>query len=273
MALRTPTASPRAVPLGSIWVPSPHLAPDEVEVLTRDGLPIRNPRRYGPAFTDSMQPPRLTLATPHGPGVPVPAWVKPPAVETILVKHLPYVLWHLENTVTVARRKLPSNRIDYLAVVPSPAAPLRRPVRKQRLDPRPLRVGQRHIRTNDQMIRTKRPRCVRSRLARSRRTMLAAEVRNSAAKASASRSWRMSPVASPCRTGWPSSWVAVNRWRRRARRDRAALCGPPCRARSFPDVSQGPGATLPAHLAGLAGAPTIGLYLPLDSVRGPVHFP
>uniref|UniRef100_UPI000A846816 NmrA family NAD(P)-binding protein n=1 Tax=Streptomyces hygroscopicus TaxID=1912 RepID=UPI000A846816 len=33
--------------------------------------------------------------------------------------------------------------------------PLRRPVREQRFDPRPLRVSQRHTRTNDWLIHTK----------------------------------------------------------------------------------------------------------------------
>ncbi|WP_314250070.1 hypothetical protein [Streptomyces sp. DSM 40907] len=42
--------------------------------------------------------------------------------------------------------------IDHLAVVPPPAAPPRRPVREQRLDPRPLHVSQRHNQTNDQIV-------------------------------------------------------------------------------------------------------------------------
>ncbi|MCX4826007.1 helix-turn-helix domain-containing protein [Streptomyces sp. NBC_01142] len=68
------------------WLrPQPPLPPAGY---TRAGLPIRNPRRYGPAFTDNTQPPSLTPATPHGPGVPVPALVKPPAVDTIPVKHV-----------------------------------------------------------------------------------------------------------------------------------------------------------------------------------------
>lgn len=40
------------------------------------------------------------------------------------------------------------------SVVPPPATPLRCPVREQRLDPRPLRISQRHAQSNDQMIRT-----------------------------------------------------------------------------------------------------------------------
>ncbi|MER6706867.1 hypothetical protein, partial [Streptomyces fumanus] len=42
-------------------------------------------------------------------------------------------------------------------MVPSPATPLRRPVREQRLDPRPLRISQRHTRTN--AGRRSRPLC------------------------------------------------------------------------------------------------------------------
>lgn len=35
--------------------------------------------------------------------------------------------------------------IDHLPVIPPPPTPPRRPVRQQRLDPRPLRISQRHI--------------------------------------------------------------------------------------------------------------------------------
>ncbi|MFD5514296.1 Dabb family protein [Streptomyces sp. NPDC127051] len=42
-------------------------------------------------------------------------------------------------------------------MIPPPPTTLRRPVRQQRLDPRPLRVSQQHTSTNDQMIRKKRP--------------------------------------------------------------------------------------------------------------------
>jgi hypothetical protein len=37
-------------------------------------------------------------------------------------------------------------------VITQPPAPLRRPIRQQRLHARPLRVSQRHNRTNDPMI-------------------------------------------------------------------------------------------------------------------------
>ncbi len=42
------------------------------------------------------------------------------------------------------------------------ATPLRRPVREQRLDPRPLGISQRHTRTYDRLIQTKRPNCLDS---------------------------------------------------------------------------------------------------------------
>ncbi|MBT2393936.1 XRE family transcriptional regulator [Streptomyces sp. ISL-1] len=65
------------------WLrPQPPLPPAGY---TRAGLPIRNPRRYRTAFTDSTQPPGLPPAVPQGPGVP---WGKPPTVETILVKQV-----------------------------------------------------------------------------------------------------------------------------------------------------------------------------------------
>lgn len=54
---------------------------------------------------------------------------------------------------------LERDRVDHLPVIPPPATPPGCPVRQQRLDPRPLGVSQRHTRTNDQMIRRKRPRC------------------------------------------------------------------------------------------------------------------
>ncbi|MGW7719231.1 hypothetical protein ACWGKK_33735 [Streptomyces chartreusis] len=38
---------------------------------------------------------------------------------------------------------------------PASGRPLRRPVRKQRLDPRPLRISRRHARTDDRLIQTK----------------------------------------------------------------------------------------------------------------------
>lgn len=48
--------------------------------------------------------------------------------------------------------ELEGDRVDHLTMIPPAATRLRRAVREQRLDPRPLRVSQRHIRTNDQMI-------------------------------------------------------------------------------------------------------------------------
>lgn len=54
--------------------------------------------------------------------------------------------------------KLVGDRFDHLAMVRPVATPLRRPVREQRLDSRPLRISQRHTRTNDQPIQTKLPR-------------------------------------------------------------------------------------------------------------------
>jgi hypothetical protein len=52
------------------------------------------------------------------------------------------------------RLKLEGDRVDHLSMVPPAATPLRRPVREQRLNPRPLRISQRHTRTNGQLIRT-----------------------------------------------------------------------------------------------------------------------
>ncbi len=52
---------------------------------------------------------------------------------------------------------LERDRVDHLPVITPPPTPPRGPVRQQRLDPRPLRVSQRHTSTNDQMIREKRP--------------------------------------------------------------------------------------------------------------------
>jgi hypothetical protein len=37
--------------------------------------------------------------------------------------------------------ELESDRIDHLTVIPPATTPLRRPVREQRLDPRPLRIS------------------------------------------------------------------------------------------------------------------------------------
>jgi len=51
--------------------------------------------------------------------------------------------------------ELEGDRVDHLTMVPPAATPTRRPVRKQRLDPRPLRISQRHTRTNDRPIQTK----------------------------------------------------------------------------------------------------------------------
>lgn len=47
------------------------------------------------------------------------------------------------------------DRVDHLTMVPPAATPLRSPVRELGRDPRPLRVGQRYTRTNDQLIQTK----------------------------------------------------------------------------------------------------------------------
>lgn len=44
-------------------------------------------------------------------------------------------------------REPEGDRVDHLTMIPPAAAPLRRPVREQRPDPRPLRVSQRHIRS------------------------------------------------------------------------------------------------------------------------------
>ncbi len=59
---------------------------------------------------------------------------------------------------------LPGDGVDRLSVVPPPATPLRGPVWQQRLDPGPLGLSQRHHRTNDRMVRRKRPSCAASRL-------------------------------------------------------------------------------------------------------------
>nr|WP_235486367.1 hypothetical protein [Streptomyces roseoverticillatus] len=40
--------------------------------------------------------------------------------------------------------ELPGDRVDHLTVITPPTTPLRSPVRQQRLDPRPLRIRQRH---------------------------------------------------------------------------------------------------------------------------------
>jgi hypothetical protein len=56
------------------------------------------------------------------------------------------------------RLKLEGDRVDHLTMVPPAATPLRRPVREQRLNPRPLRISQRHTRTDDQLIQTTDPR-------------------------------------------------------------------------------------------------------------------
>ncbi len=42
-------------------------------------------------------------------------------------------------------------------MVPPTATPFRGAVREQRLNPHPLRISQRHTRTNDQLIQTKLP--------------------------------------------------------------------------------------------------------------------
>jgi hypothetical protein len=47
--------------------------------------------------------------------------------------------------------ELEGDGVDHLAVIPPTATPVRRPVREQRLDPRSLRVSQRHTRTIDRL--------------------------------------------------------------------------------------------------------------------------
>lgn len=71
--------------------------------------------------------------------------------------------------------ELPRDRVDHLTVIPPPPTTPGRPVRQQRLDQRPLRVGQRHTRTNDQMIRMKRVK--RMPLSRARSTSFSAPPR------------------------------------------------------------------------------------------------
>lgn len=50
-----------------------------------------------------------------------------------------------------------SDRVDHLPMITPATTPSGRPVREQRLDPRPLRITQWHTRTNDQLIQTKPP--------------------------------------------------------------------------------------------------------------------
>nr|WP_236047727.1 S24 family peptidase [Streptacidiphilus fuscans] len=61
------------------------------------------------------------------------------------------LLWQLHPLCTCL--DFPGDGVDHLSVVPPPATPFWCPVRKQRLDPRPLRVSQRHNWTNEQAMR------------------------------------------------------------------------------------------------------------------------
>lgn len=120
---------------------------------------VVSPPRDRPTAWSSGSPVLVRVGLGHqGSELPLPGAIDGPhprpVADTSRVAILPSR--HMKPLGT--RLKLEGDRVDHLTMVPPGATPLRRPVREQRLNPRPLRISQRPTRTDDQLIQTTDPR-------------------------------------------------------------------------------------------------------------------